>query len=234
MWFKNIYFLLFVVLITSCEINEQRKVAVMDKDNLLLGNWVSPVYNEETTTFIRGASLPEESYGILFQHNGTLIERTSGFCGTPPLTFFNVEGTFVLENDIISITKESYPSFYGWKIIELTEKKLVVKREVSEQEKDHKILMDLFDEISNLAYNETCLDANNWQFVAYGAKACGGWQGYIPYHKNIDVSTFLDKIEAYTKAEKEFNVKWSVASDCAIVNPPKSVDCQNGYPVLIY
>lgn len=227
---KNVYLILFIMLCWACESNQ----IVIDADNLLLGNWVSPVYDGEKTTFTRGVTLPDEGYGIAFKQTGEFIERTSGFCGTPPLSFFNVDGTFTLENNLISISKESYPAFYGWKILELTTEKLVVKRELSDQEKEHQVLMNLFDEISNIAYSLPCTDSSNWSFVAYGTKACGGPQGYLPYHKNIDVPSFLEKVETYTKAEKEFNIKWGVVSNCALVNPPKSVDCQYEYPVLIY
>lgn len=230
MHFKNTLILLFIAFLSSCESNE----ISIDKDNLLLGSWVEPIYDSETTTFKRGNALPSENYGITFNQNGNFTERSSGFCGTPPLSFFNVDGTFTLDDSLIIISKESYPSYYGWRIIELTENKLVVKRELSEQEKDHRILMDLFNEIQNLAYSESCSNTTNWNFVAYGSKACGGPQGYIPYSKNIDTALFLNKIEEYAKAEAAFNIKWSVASDCAITNPPKNVECQNGYPVLIY
>lgn len=229
--FKKWSLVFFITLICACESNQQINI---DEDNLLLGNWVAPVYDNETTTFTRGASLPDEGYGITFNQDGSLMERTSGFCGTPPLTFFNVNGTFSLENDLINISKKSYPAFYGWKILELTSEKLVVKRELSEQEKDHQVLMELFDEISNLAYGTSCSDANDWSYVGFGAKACGGPQGYLPYHKNIDVTSFLEKVEAYTSAEKEFNIKWGIVSDCAVVNPPKSIECHYEYPVFIY
>lgn len=219
------------LLCASCEDNSSINI---DADNLLLGSWIEPIYDGETTTFKRSNTLPNESYGVSFAQNGDFTERTSGFCGTPPLTFFNVDGSFTLEDALVSISVQSYPSFYGWKIIELTEEKLVVKRELSEQEKDHRVLMDLFNEISELAYNSTCTDSTEWTFTPFGAKACGGPQGYLPYSKNIDTVAFLEKIAAYTAGEKEFNIKWSVISDCALVNPPKSIGCQNGYPIFNY
>ena len=227
---KTILILFFATILSSCESNE----ITIDTDNLLLGNWVAPVYDSETTTFTRSNTLPKEGYGITFKQNGDFVERTSGFCGTPPLSYFNVDGTFTLNNTLINIATQSYPSTYGWRIIELTATKLVVKRELSDQEKDHRALMDLFDELYNIAYSKSCTNVSDWAFTAYGSKACGGPKGYIPYSKNINVASFLQKVEAYTKAEKEFNINWSVISNCALVNPPKSVGCRNNYPVLIY
>ena len=224
-------FLLSVFTFFSCETNQE---IAINSDNLLLGNWIEPIYNGEETTFKRGNSLPSEAYGISFKISGNFTERTSGWCGTPPLTFFKINGTFSLNEPLIDITSESYPTNYTWRIVSLTENELIVKRELTSQEKDHRALMDLFYEIQNLAYSVSCSDANDWLFTAYGAKACGGPQGYIPYSNKIDTVAFLQKIEAYTQAEKEYNFNHGVASTCDIPAIPKSVVCENGYPTLKY
>ena len=111
---------------------------------------------------------------------------------------------------------------------------MVIKREVSEQEADHQNLMDLFNEISSLAYSESCNNSNDWTFTAYGSKACGGPQGFIPYATKIDVATFLQKVEEYNAAEDAFNKKWGIVSTCDILPQPKAVVCENGYPTLKY
>ncbi|WP_158839978.1 hypothetical protein [Polaribacter sp. L3A8] len=227
---KNLFLLFVVTVLFSCEKND----VAIDTDNLLLGTWVTPVYNDETTTFKRANTLPSDAYGISFSENGNLVERTSGWCGTPPLSYFNIEGSFELENTLINISTQSYPTDYAWRIISLTENELVVKRELTAQEIEHRYLMDLFNEIQDLAYSVSCLDANNWLFTAYGKKACGGAQGYMAYSSSIDTSSFLNKIATYTQAEKDFNVKWGIISNCSITKPPISVVCQNGYPTLKY
>ena len=218
------------MIFSSCENNEP----IIDSDNLLLGFWIEPTYENETTTFKRANSFKDDGYGISFKQNGDFIEYTSGWCGTPPLSFFNIDGTFNLDETLISISTESYPTNYAWRIISLTESELVVKRELTEQEIDHRSLMDLFNEIQNLTYSVSCSDSSNWLFTSYGAKACGGPQGYIAYSNKIDTVAFLQKIEAYSKAEKEYNYKYGVVSDCSLPNAPKSVECQNGYPILKY
>ncbi|ARV15883.1 hypothetical protein [Polaribacter sp. SA4-12] len=228
--FKNIVILLFATILFSCENNE----AIIDSDNLLIGFWVAPVYDGVTTTFNRGSSLPNEAYGISFTENGDFIEHTSGWCGTPPLSFFDIEGSFELENTLIRISTQSYPTNYAWRIVSLTESELVVKRELTAQEIDHRSLMDLFNEIQNLSYSVSCSDSGDWLFTAYGAKACGGPQGFIAYSSLIDTVSFLEKIETYTQAEKDFNLKYGVVSDCSIPTAPISVECQNSYPILKY
>ncbi|WP_341220250.1 hypothetical protein [Polaribacter atrinae] len=227
---KKIIVLLFLVSLFSCEDNE----VIIDSNNLLIGNWLDPVYDGEMTTFKRGNSLPNEAYGISFNKSGNFIERTSGWCGTPPLSFFNINGTFELENTLVRISTESYPANYAWRIVSLTAEELVVKRELTAQEIEHRNLMDLFNEIQELSYSVPCSDANNWLFTAYGSKACGGPQGYIAYASTIDTNNFLNKIEAYTEAEKAFNIKWGIISDCSFANVPVSVACINGLPTLKY
>jgi hypothetical protein len=228
---KKIYFLLIFIVFFACENNQE---IIIDKNNLLYGAWVEPSYDNETIAFKRETTLPKEAYGVAFSKDLVFTEKTSGWCGTPPLTFFEIEGTFQLENTLISISTQSYPRNYAWRILALTKDKLVVKRELTAQEIEHTVLMDFFNKIENLAYLESCMNAEDWTFVAYGSKACGGPKGYIPYSKNIDTISFLKKIEKYTESEKEYNIKWGIISDCSIAASPVAVECQNGYPTLIY
>lgn len=228
---KYISLFLFALLFFACESNKE---LIIHNDNLLIGNWVNPSHEDEKVTYTRSNSTPNEAYSIQFKKNSDFIERTSGFCGTPPLTFFNVEGTYQLKEDIITVSSNYYSTTIAWRILELTDTKLVLKKELTPQEKDHRKLMQMFDEFYNLAYNTSCKDASNWAFTSYGAKACGGPQGYIPYSTTIDTKVFLEKVEAYKEAEKNYNIKWSIASTCDVPQVPKKVECNNGYPILIY
>jgi hypothetical protein len=228
---KKIYFLLIAIIFFSCENNQE---IIINADDLLIGSWVEPFYNEETTTYKRGSSLPDNASGISFSENGDFIERSSGWCGTPPLSYTDYIGSFEIDKTLIKITTEFYPGNYQWRIISLTEKELVVKIELSDQEKEHRNLMALFDEIQNLVYATSCTDAANWTFTDYGSKACGGAQGYIAYLTTMDTVDFLNKIALYTEAEKEFNIKWGIISDCSLTPKPIAIECKNGYPNLIY
>ena len=235
---KNLLLIFSIVFLLSCENNE----IVFDTNNLLVGNWVEPIYDGESIVFKRGSSLPNKARGFSFTEDGFFTERTSGFCGTPPLTFFDRLGSWILDKNNLKIY-DQYITFqvgaqpilwYNYNIVSVSENKLVLKRELTEKEKDHRALIDLFSEIENLAYSKTCANTTNWSFTAYGSKACGGPQGYLPYSKSINVTAFLDKIEVYTEAEKTFNIKWNIVSDCSVINTPKSVECQNEIPILIY
>jgi hypothetical protein len=228
---KNIYFLLIVLIFCSCENNQE---IIINADNLLIGTWVEPFYDEEKTTFTRNNDLPNNASGITFKQDGSFVERSSGWCGTPPLSYSDYIGSFEIDETLVKITTEFYPGNYQWKIISLTEKELIVKKELSEQEKEHRNLMTLFTEIQNLVYAISCTDAANWTFTAYGSKACGGPQGYIAYSKNMNTVDFLNKITGYTETEKEFNIKWGITSDCSLITEPIAIECKNGYPNLIY
>ena len=228
---KKIITLFIFATLFSCEENS---TIIENQNNLLIGNWSHVSYNNDTTTFVRVNNLPAENYGISFSQNKIFTERTSGWCGTPPLTFFNIDGTFELEDTLIKISKNDYPNSFAWRIVSLTETALVVQRELTEQEKEHQKLMVSFNEISTIAYSVSCTNSSNWNFTAYGAKACGGPQGYIAYSNEIDVTAFLEKIAIYTQAEKEYNFKYGVVSDCSVPIEPKSVTCSNGYPILNY
>ncbi|WP_406682827.1 hypothetical protein N1F78_08995 [Seonamhaeicola sp. MEBiC1930] len=230
---KSYLIIVFVFCLVNTKCTETEK-PVIDKDNLIIGDWIEPIYNNDEITFKRSASLLAESYGISFKQNSDFVERSSGWCGTPPLTFFDSNGVWKLEDELISVALDYYPNSYFWRIVSISEETLVIKREITEQEQDHRDLMDLFNEMYSLSTSVSCVHPNNWTIVAYGAKACGGPQGFVAYSNEIDVEAFLVKVEAYTNAEKAYNIKWGVVSTCDLPQQPKSVNCINGFPILIY
>lgn len=230
MQFKYLLILLFTTLFFSCETNK----IIRDSDHLLVGNWSNSTYENETIIFKKVTFLEENTPGISFIENREFIERTSGWCGTPPLTFYDISGNWELNNSILKITTDSYLNNYNWRIISLTKEELVIKRELTAQEEDYQKLMTLFDQIQALSIGVSCSNSSNWTFTAFGSKACGGPKGFIPYSKEIDTDSFLQKIEEYTKLEKQYNIKWKIISTCDITNSPVEVECQNGYPTLKY
>ncbi len=100
------------------------------------------------------------------------------------------------------------------------------------QEADAEKLQLLLAQIEELSLSESCDDPIDWTFTPYGSKACGGPLGYIAYSTQIDVDEFLELVQSYTEATAAFNQNWQVFSDCAVVNPPSRVVCQEGLPVL--
>ncbi|KRT15400.1 hypothetical protein ASU31_13650 [Pedobacter ginsenosidimutans] len=99
---------------------------------------------------------------------------------------------------------------------------------------DQSELEMLYKDIEKSAQQFTCENAGEWKFTAIGSKACGGASGYIAYSVKIDESTFLKKVEQFTKLQADYNQKYGVYSDCALVIQPKGVTCDNGKPKFTY
>lgn len=228
---KKMYLLVFVTLLAACQQNND---PVFNPDNLLIGVWGNAVYNNDQTTFERIGSLPDEEYAISFREDLSFIERTSGWCGTPPLTFFNSEGTWSIQGTVLTMNDPGVLGTYLWEVVTLTSTSLVLERVVSPQEQEYRALMELFYEIQNLAYSVSCTNASDWNYTPYGAKSCGGPQGYLPYSNQIDVPDFLAKVDAYKLAEEAYNNTWGIVSTCDLPPQPTGVSCINGNAVLIY
>ncbi len=228
---RKIYFLFISLLVLACQENNTPDI---DPNNLLLGSWGNAEYDNGRFSFKRINSLPDDAYAISFLPDFTYVERTSGWCGTPPLTFFNIDGSWLQEGSILSIVTNGYIGSYEWEIISLNETDLVVEYHLSQQEQEHRALMDLFDEIYSIANSITCTDASDWNYTPYGSKACGGPQGYIAYSNQIDVPAFLTLVDSYTQAEHFYNIQWGIVSTCDVTPQPMSVSCESGSAVLNY
>ncbi len=96
------------------------------------------------------------------------------------------------------------------------------------QEKDQKSLDELMLEIETLIADKSCSKSSNCQVIAYGAKACGGPQGYLVYASdNVDIAQLQSLVDKYTAMEVEMNEKYDVISDCALMEAP-SPSCLSG------
>ncbi len=102
------------------------------------------------------------------------------------------------------------------------------------QSQDQQELEQIMKKIKFLASSYDCSDAEQWNYVAYGAKACGGPVGYIAYHQQINEEEFLNLIEKYTKAQDNYNTKWGVFSDCSVPPEPLHIVCVENKPQFIY
>lgn len=105
---------------------------------------------------------------------------------------------------------------------------------ISDQESDQIQLDSAYAEIIDFTEGTPCTDGKDWKVKPIGAKACGGPTGFIPYAINSDTTTLFAMIDAYTQAQKEFNIKHSIVSDCAVPQPPNHIVCEEGKPKLVY
>jgi hypothetical protein len=90
------------------------------------------------------------------------------------------------------------------------------------------------EEIRGFAQSLPCERAEHWSYAPYGAKPCGGPWGYIAYSNDIDTDQLFSMIDAYDEANRGFNEKWGLGSDCALEPVPAGVTCEGGKPVLLY
>jgi len=113
------------MVVTSCEKDE---VLIINESNLLIGSWINPVSTNSELKFERTNSLKINKYGISFLLQNECVERSSGFCGTPPLTYFDTKGTWSQEDQIITLFLDTGLSHITWIIKTLDENYLIIER----------------------------------------------------------------------------------------------------------
>jgi len=104
----------------------------------------------------------------------------------------------------------------------------------TKREEDEQFLELLHKEIVAHSESVTCTEAEEWTFVAIGAKACGGPTGYIAYSTQINEELFLEKVAYFTEQQKKFNTKWGIFSTCDVPAEPTGVSCADGKPIFVY
>ncbi len=88
-------------------------------------------------------------------------------------------------------------------------------------------------EIIRLAESVPCTNASEWKFTQMGSKACGGPARFIAYHQSVE-REFLDLVDRFTALQKAYNEQNNVVSDCMLVGPPKTVQCEANKAILVY
>ncbi len=104
---------------------------VVNEDDLLLGAWLETGREDSVTTFARAKALKGQCYGLEFLADGTLIERSFGWCATPPLSYSNTEGRWArLSDGVIEMTTPTWlgDTPHPEEIVELTEASLALRR----------------------------------------------------------------------------------------------------------
>jgi hypothetical protein len=88
-------------------------------------------------------------------------------------------------------------------------------------------------EIIRIAESVPCTNPSEWKFTPMGNKACGGPARYIAYHQSVE-REFLDLVERFTSLQKAYNEKNNVLSDCLLVGPPRTIQCEGNKATLVY
>ena len=124
--FYSILLLFGLAVLVSCENDIDLK---SDETELIIGHWISPVYIDTLVQFTRAEALDENDYGILFNPGNSLVERqNAGWCGTPPISFANYNGTWSKTGDIIDISVDFWggKANHKWKVIANDTKTLTI------------------------------------------------------------------------------------------------------------
>jgi hypothetical protein len=98
-------------------------------DDLLIGSWFNPQYNDSIVIFERSEGLVDNDYSFSFHEDHTFIERkNAGWCGTPPISYADFNGTWTRNDSIVTITVGYWGGMaeYIWKIVVIDEAKLEI------------------------------------------------------------------------------------------------------------
>ncbi|HDS08100.1 MAG TPA: hypothetical protein ENO05_10790 [Bacteroides sp.] len=97
--------ILSVVFLASCaEMDEPREM--LGENEEIVGTWVEESLEDQVTTMKRAENLAQDRYGFIIREDGTFVERkNAGWCGTPPISYDNFEGTWeALSDSLLDIT----------------------------------------------------------------------------------------------------------------------------------
>jgi hypothetical protein len=103
---KRLFFILIlpVLLLFSCNKEEIN----INPDNLLLGVWSYSNYQSDAAVFARSTKFTD-NHCYMFNADGSLTERkNSGWCGTPPVTYADYDGTWRIINDTLIHIRVGY------------------------------------------------------------------------------------------------------------------------------
>lgn len=108
---KHSFLLLAIVfgLLASCESDYYDAT---EFDSAIIGSWINPSHIDSTIILEKSSNLKSNDYGITFMDNGLLVERkNSGWCGTPPISFSDFNGTWSIKDSLIQVSVD----FWGGK-----------------------------------------------------------------------------------------------------------------------
>jgi len=78
-----------------------------------------------------------------------------------------------------------------------------------------------------------CNNSENCNTIAFGVKPCGGPVEYLTFPSSINLNELEVMVESYNQLNLEYNIQTNAVSDCAVVQPPQTVECANGGCVIV-
>jgi hypothetical protein len=132
---RKLVFLIAMVLMISCE-KEVLELDALGENVGIVGTWIEKAYEGDTAHFERARKLDDQKYGFTLGEDGSFVERkNSGWCGTPPISYANYDGTWEAVSDsLLSITVGYWGGMmtYQMRIVSLKGEELAIKYLYSE------------------------------------------------------------------------------------------------------
>ena len=102
---RKLLFLIPLLFLAACE-KEIMEADAMGANASIVGTWVDNGYEEDVTMFERSEALDASKYGFILSSDGSFVERkNAGWCGTPPITYDDYEGTWeALSDSLLEVT----------------------------------------------------------------------------------------------------------------------------------
>ena len=121
--------ILALVLVTTMGCSQNENIPINESEKLI-GHWINPVYTETEIQLTRASSLKSDEYGMSFLAESQCVERSSGWCGTPPLVFSDFKGSWTRTDSILIVTINNGIGLQDikWKIKTLHDKTLIMER----------------------------------------------------------------------------------------------------------
>lgn len=117
-------------LLLSCE-NATDETEQLGENATVLGTWVEDSYQDDRLWLVRAEVLDPSRYGFTLRGDGGFIEnKNAGWCGTPPITYANYEGTWeALSDSLLEVTVGYWGGTmnYQIRIVSLDGEKLAIR-----------------------------------------------------------------------------------------------------------
>ena len=113
----------------ACEKNIEDTIGT---DDLLIGSWFNPQYNDSIAIYERSEGLVDNDYSFSFHEDHTFVERkNAGWCGTPPISYADFNGTWTINDSFVEITVAFWggTAEYTWMILAVDGANLKIKRQ---------------------------------------------------------------------------------------------------------
>lgn len=117
-------------ILLSCE-KETADTEKLGQNAGIVGTWVEHMQDADRLWLNRSSSLDPERYGFTLKEDGEFIEhKNAGWCGTPPISYAEYEGTWLaLSDSLLEVTVGYWGGTmtYQMRIVSLDEQQLAIR-----------------------------------------------------------------------------------------------------------